>query len=149
MSRFQAFFLMVFSVLALSACDKTDQIDRPGTWKLPPTGQGANDSNLRAMIANPNDLIAGQDSPGSLGVEAVPPVDLLYAGQRRQLPAVSTTSLSGGTTNQTPFGGNLGGGLGGSSAGGGGGSSGGGSWGGGPGGGGSGGGGREYGTRYE
>lgn len=42
-------------VLVLGACMQQEPYERPGTWRA----SGANDANLRAMIANPGDLERG------------------------------------------------------------------------------------------
>ena len=71
-----------------------DPMQRPGTWA--PTGD--NDANLRAMIADPHDLQAGADLPGSLGVEAAPAVGRLLTGRLPPLPDEPTSSLGGSSS---------------------------------------------------
>ena len=83
-----------------------DPMDRPGTW----TATGANDANLRAMIADPQDLVSGADAPNSLGAEAAPPIGLLLSGKRPALIDEPTSQLG------TSSGGNGGGGGGGGAA---------------------------------
>lgn len=101
--------LLLCTLLALAACSTmplaSDPFKQPGTW----SETGVNDANLRAMVADPHDLVAGKDAPNGLAVEAVPPVTRLLSGQR--------TGLSSGAFSA----GSSGGGGGGSSAGGGGG----------------------------
>jgi hypothetical protein len=98
MSQLMRLRIPFLLLLALAGCASSEQFERPGTWKLPPTGQGANDANLRTMIVNPHDLIAGVDEPGSVATEAVHPIDLLMTGRRRPLPNVNASSIgaSGG-----------------------------------------------------
>ena len=76
--------------LAAASCSPEHEIDRPGTWK--PTG--ANDANLRAMVADQRDLEAGvpaRTSRGDLGSRAV---TRLLNDRRRPLLNVTTSSLS-------------------------------------------------------
>jgi hypothetical protein len=118
-TRLSLLMLPLLVTPMLAGCGNVDQFNHPGTWKLPPAGQGANDANLRAMVANPNDLVAGADEPGSNGAESVRPVDLLLTGRRRPLPSVNASSIgasSGGAGQQGAAGG--GGGAGGGGAGG-------------------------------
>ena len=90
-------------LLALGACSadpfEQDQFAQPGTWA--PTND--NDANLRAMVADPHDLIAGRPMDGVVGAEAAPPVQQLLAGKRKPLPALnadtSYTSSSGGNSS--------------------------------------------------
>ncbi len=108
--RLRMLFLLV---LTLTGCASSEQFEHPGTWKLPPTGQGANDANLRTMVVNPHDLVAGIDDPAGRGPEAVPPINRLYNGQRQPLQSVNTSSVA-----TAPSGGAGGGGGGGGGAGG-------------------------------
>lgn len=100
-------------LLTMAGCASSEQFERPGTWKLPPTGQAANDANLRVMLVNPHDLVAGANEPASLGSEAVRPVELLLRGQRKKLPNVNAVQIGA-----EPGGGSGGGGGGGMGAGG-------------------------------
>jgi len=77
-------------LLALGACTPDYPFDKEGTWSLGPQGApNANDANLRAMLVNPNDLVAGHGDPGSVGAVASRPVKNLIAGKRAPLPVVS------------------------------------------------------------
>jgi type IV pilus biogenesis protein CpaD/CtpE len=80
-------------VLLLAGCASSEQFEHPGTWKLPPSGQDSNAANLRAMVVNPHDLVAGTDAPGSLGAEAARPVGLLLKGQRTPLINASASAV--------------------------------------------------------
>ena len=64
--------------------------DRPGTWN--PTGD--NDANLRAMVANPHDLVEGTGQDASAGAEAAPPVARVLAGKRYPLPTAECCGSS-------------------------------------------------------
>lgn len=84
-----------------------DPMDQPGTW----APSGDNDANLRAMLADPADLLAGVGTPNSLGVEAAPAVGALLSGKRAPLLDEPTSQLgSGGGSggNGSPGGGNAG-----------------------------------------
>lgn len=79
-----------------------DPYERPGTW----ASEGVNDANLRAMIADPNDLALGRGTERALAVEAVPPVARLLSGHRPSLPTESASGIGAETQSQpTPQGG--------------------------------------------
>jgi len=87
--------LSLLLLLCAAGCglDSPDYpMDKPGTWHLPETS--ANDANLRAMVVNPNDLAAGTGESTTLGVEAGPPVQRLFTGQRYPLPASNPSELN-------------------------------------------------------
>ena len=89
-----AFALVLLSIL--NAC-APDPYTRPQTWHLPPTGFGANDSNLRAMLVNPNDLAAGASDGTSTGPLSVRPIDALVTGRRKPLPSISASTIGVGS----------------------------------------------------
>ncbi len=70
-----------------------DPFQQPGTWHT----TGDNDANLRAMVADPRDLVAGKDAANGLAVEAVPPVGLLFSGKRQALSGGGSMSGAGGS----------------------------------------------------
>jgi hypothetical protein len=86
----------------MSGCAQ-DPFERPATWSLPPEGLGANDSNLRAMVANPQDLSSPRDEEStSVGSLSTRPVDLLLEGRRARLPSVNASTIgAGGSSQQT------------------------------------------------
>lgn len=91
-------------LLALSACTPDYPFDRAGTWHVPEVP--INDSNLRAMIDNPRDLVVGTSATRSLGAEASPPTQRLLTGQRYPLPTSGVIDFRlSGPTEQTPAGG--------------------------------------------
>jgi type IV pilus biogenesis protein CpaD/CtpE len=62
--------LLLLLLIVLAGCDKIDPYTREGVWRP----NGANDTNLRAMVAVPADLAAGEPaSPadGTLGAAAL------------------------------------------------------------------------------
>ncbi len=89
-------------VLLVSGCAQ-DPFERPGTWSLAPEGLGANDSNLRAMLANPEDLSSPRDEEvTSVGSLSTRPVDQLLLGRRARLPSVNASQIgAGGFSQQT------------------------------------------------
>lgn len=91
------FALVLLSVLAGCA---QDPFARPKTWSLPPAGLGANDSNLRAMLVNPNNLAAGTGDGTSIGPLSVRPIDALVTGRRKPLPSVNATTIGAGPAQQ-------------------------------------------------
>ena len=68
-------------------------MDKPGTWRCRQQ-LGSNDANLRTMIVNPHDLVAGTGETSSARPEAAPPVQRLLTGQRTPLPAVQRVRSS-------------------------------------------------------
>ena len=93
MIQFKRLMMPFLVLLGLAGCASSEQFERPGTWKLPPAGQGANDANLRTMVVNPRDLVAGTGEPGSLGTEAVQPINRLLTGRRQPLANVNANSI--------------------------------------------------------
>ena len=78
--------------LLVAGCDTAalnDPYLRPGTYN--PTG--VNDANLRAMVANPHDLVQGEGTGVSVGAEAAPPVARMLAGKRYPLPQLNAASV--------------------------------------------------------
>ncbi len=103
--------LTAWILLPLAACSPDYPLDRPGTGSLPPDNLGSNAENLRAMVADPNDLAAGVSEDGSAGNQAAPPVRKLLSGQRPALPVISATPLgsTGAQTSASPGEGGAGG----------------------------------------
>jgi type IV pilus biogenesis protein CpaD/CtpE len=88
-------------LLAIAACTPDYPMDKPGTWNLEQYG-GANDANLRTMVVNPRDLIAGSGERTSLGSEAAAPVDRLFSGKRTPLPTTDSLDVTASPTEQQP-----------------------------------------------
>jgi hypothetical protein len=86
----------LIGLVLLAGCnyDPFDPYQRPGTWNP----DGSNNANLRAMVANPHDLIEGTGTSVSSGAEAAPPVTRLLTGKRYPLPNISTVEPN--ATNQ-------------------------------------------------
>ena len=99
-------------MLSLSACDQAnrDPFERIYTWQ--PTG--ANEENLRAMVANPNDLTVGQSARGSHAIIANAAVTRVLTDKVKPLPKVSTGGVGGGGGEAAAGGGGSTTGLGGS-----------------------------------
>ena len=89
---------------ALAACAE-DPFDRPGTWRP----AGVNETNLRAMVADPAHLARGVGAGTERGQAGSRPVTQLEAGRRPALPTTRLTGI-GQTTGGT---GGDGGGMGG------------------------------------
>ena|SRR5690242_15448340 len=81
----------LIGALLVVGCDTylTDPYLRPGTYN--PTG--VNDANLRVMVANPHDLVAGTGTDASTGAEAAPPVARMLAGKRYPLPNLNAAEI--------------------------------------------------------
>jgi hypothetical protein len=77
-------------------------IDKPGTWRLPEVS--ANEANLRTMVVDPNDLIAGRGESTTIGIQAGPPAQRLFTGQRYPLPPsnVIELNITNGQQQQAP-----------------------------------------------
>ena len=81
---------LIPALLLLTACEGGGAgLDRAGMWQ--PTG--ANEHNLRAMVADPDHLNEGIGTPRSRSVTAVAPITRLDAGERPELPEVRSSSV--------------------------------------------------------
>ena len=67
---------------SLTGCDATDPYRREGIWRP----NYANDSNLRAMVVSPSDLVRGVGSTGSDGQQAAAALDRQRQDKVRVLP---------------------------------------------------------------
>ena len=81
-------------LLSLTACNiaSRDPWDDPGTWKA----TGVNDANLQAMVANPNDLVAGQGERTANGVIATTNVNRWLTDKVKPLPIAGAFTVGGG-----------------------------------------------------
>ena len=79
-------------LLAVAGCTPDYPMDKRGTWHLPETS--ANDANLRAMIVNPQDLVAGVGENTTIGSQAGPPVQRLITGKRTPLPSSGVLQIN-------------------------------------------------------
>ncbi len=89
------FLLSLLALLVLAGCDVTDPYMREGTWRP----NGANESNLRAMVAAPSDLVRGTPSEGN-GQQAAAALDRYRNDKVRPLPdsaVAKITPVSSGT----------------------------------------------------
>jgi len=82
-----------------------DPWDRDGAWR--PTR--ANDANLRAMVADPADLIAGRGTDRRVGPGSADAVDRLYNDRVRALPDTDIARI--GASGSASGGGGGGGGA--------------------------------------
>lgn len=102
--------LVALLCLAVAGCDPhQDPIDKPGTWSLAPAGLTSNDENLRTMLVNPNDLVAGESADGSEGRLASRPVQQLLTGRRAVLPVEVGSEIPGAAEQQPSGAGGAGG----------------------------------------
>lgn len=71
-------------LLGLAGCGiaARDSWEDPGSWR----SAGVNDMNLQAMIANPNDLIAGRGERGASAVLATTAVNRYLTDKVKALP---------------------------------------------------------------
>jgi hypothetical protein len=99
---------LMFALVATGcAAEKTDPFERPGTWSV----TGANDANLKVMVADPHDLISGRGETNNMASEASPPVQRLFSGKRFPLSTESASGLGQSTTTQSSTGGGSGAGT--------------------------------------
>ncbi|MBL6457165.1 hypothetical protein JMJ55_17655 [Belnapia sp. T6] len=70
---------LLLVLLPLAACN---DFDRPGTWRA----TGANDANLKAMLAEPRHAIAGAAARTERGQPGSQAIRLLETDRRRPLP---------------------------------------------------------------
>jgi hypothetical protein len=91
---------LLLIALTVAGCDAIDPYARPGVW----TPSGANDTNLRAMVANPADLVQGAGETGAVGQPAADAVAAWRADHTKPLPAGDTAQ-----PGQPPAGGGGGG----------------------------------------
>lgn len=77
-------------LFALAGCQATDPLYREGLWR--PTG--ANDANLRAMVAVPSDLAWGAAAPGGDGHLAARAVQRLRQGRTHPLHDVAISKIA-------------------------------------------------------
>lgn len=85
------FAWLTLAILGMAGCSAIDPLTKEGVWR--PTG--ANDANLRAMVAVPSDLAFGRSARASDGDQAARAVDRLRTGRVYPLPSISTSRVSG------------------------------------------------------
>lgn len=91
-SSLNRFFCAAAALATLSAgaCSPRYEYDRPGTWQ--PTG--ANEANLRAMLADKRDLAGGASASTERGNTAARAVTRLLNDRRRPLQNVTTSRVA-------------------------------------------------------
>ena len=80
------------SLLVLGGCTQIDPLTKEGIWR--PTG--ANDANLRAMVAVPSDLAYGRAARASDGRMAAQAVERLRTGKVYPLQDAGFSKVGGG-----------------------------------------------------
>ena len=74
--------LTLYALLLVIGGCSTDDHSRPGTWRP----NGANETNLRAMIADPTHLRAGVAAPTERAAPASLAIRRMNADRRKPLP---------------------------------------------------------------
>jgi hypothetical protein len=95
MTRVAALLLPL--LVALAGCNQIDPYTRPGNWRP----NGANEANLRAMVAVPADLAAATPAGPADGHRAAAAVARLRNDTVRPLPGgepAESTPVSGGSS---------------------------------------------------
>ena len=77
-------------LLLPAGCAAEDPLTRPGLWQ--PTG--ANEANLRAMIADPDDLVAGAADRRADGAVVAAAVARYRAGKLKDLPDAAASRVA-------------------------------------------------------
>lgn len=78
------------ATLVLSACGSlVDPLEREGTWRP----RGANEANLRAMIADPAHLQQGVGDPSGRGRQATNAIERLEDDALKPLPDVRASTV--------------------------------------------------------
>ena len=86
------------AALALSGCSELDPLTREGVWRP----VGANETNLRAMVAVPGDLVAGRAAQFSDGNQASKAMDRLRFDRVYPLPQTGISKIGGGGASAPP-----------------------------------------------
>jgi hypothetical protein len=87
-------------LLLLAGCAATEDFSRPGTWQ----STGANDANLRAMLADPFHAERGVSAEAERGQPASLAIRRLERGLRPALPAIRTSTFGGAEPAAAPAG---------------------------------------------
>ena len=77
-------------LLVLAGCAAEDPLTRPGLWQP----IGANDANLSAMVADPQDLVTGVPDRTADGQIASAAVARYRAGKVKNLPDSSISKIA-------------------------------------------------------
>ena len=85
-------------LLTMAGCAQIDPLTKEGVWR--PTG--ANDVNLRAMVAVPSDLAYGRAARTSDGNFAARAVDRLRTGRVYPLPDSGISKIGAGSNSAQP-----------------------------------------------
>jgi hypothetical protein len=85
---------LIGGTLGLAACQQIDPYTRNEMWQ--PTG--ANQGNIAAMAANPNDLIRGHGLPASDSKEPTLAINRIWTDTPKALLDPGGTSSSGGSS---------------------------------------------------
>jgi len=87
-------------LLVLAGCAQIDPLTKEGVWR--PTG--ANDANLRAMVAVPSDLAYGRAARTGDGNLAARAVERLRTGRVYPLQDAGISKIGGGAPSAPPQG---------------------------------------------
>jgi hypothetical protein len=85
----------MLGLLSLAACDPMDPLKRDYYWRP----ANVNQSNMRAMAANPSDLSRGRTSATGPAITQTDAVARVWTGNPTPLPQM--TAGSGASTNST------------------------------------------------
>ena len=90
--------LWACSLLCATSCAFEDPLTRPGLWHP----VGANEANLRAMVADPDDLVTGMADRRADGQVAAAAVARYRAGKVKDLPDSTISKIAPISVNTAP-----------------------------------------------
>ena len=86
------------AAFVLPACTEIDPLTREGVWRP----LGVNETNLRAMVAVPSDLVAGRAARSSDGNQAAKAMDRLRFDRVYPLPNAGISKVGAGAGAAAP-----------------------------------------------
>ena len=98
MSRLPLLAPLLLGLLLLGGCAVTDPLQREGLWRP----LGANEANLRLMVAAPSDLVQGVAAVGNDGHGAARAVQRLRTDRVKPLPNVAISKVAAAGAGAAP-----------------------------------------------
>ena len=89
---------VILAILCLGGCAEMNPLTREGLWRP----VGANETNLRAMVAVPSDLVQGVGTTSSDGNQAARAVDRFRTDRVYALPDNGISKVGRGDGSGTP-----------------------------------------------
>ena len=89
--------VLLSGLLAVGGCAYTDPLLRAGLWGP----NGANEANLRTMVAVPADLVSGEPGSGGSGQQAAAALDRQRHDRARPLPDSALAKVGAASASST------------------------------------------------